>query len=73
MKIVETMVINFVNKYGVDGLRRIVMLFERRISNEKIAKEFSVTRQRVHQWQRVFTLTNVRPTDQVRKMLCVKS
>lgn len=57
------MVKNFEKKYGRDGLQKICDLFTAGTSNQIIAKEFSVTRQRVHQWQKVFILnvTVLRP------------
>lgn len=69
MDLGDTMVNNFVQKYGIDGLGRIIFLFREQISNQKIANEFGVTRQRVHQWQKAFTRTNVTPTESVRKLL----
>ena len=45
---------NFINKYSKDGLKKICTMFCQRISNETIAAEFGVTRQRVHQWQKLF-------------------
>lgn len=69
----ETMVSNFINKYGIDGLARIMMLFIDKISNQKIANEFGVTRQRVHQWQREFTKVKILPAEVVRKILNRKS
>lgn len=45
---------NFINKYSKDGLKKICSMFCNKDSNEVIAKEFGVTRQRVHQWQQLF-------------------
>jgi hypothetical protein len=55
----EKMLNNFIKKYGIRGLERIVELFVAKTSNEKIAEEFKVTRQRVHQWQKAFTTSTV--------------
>ena len=55
----ETMLRNFVRKYGYNGLKKITKLFRNRASNQIIAEEFEVTRQRVHQWQKAFTHTQV--------------
>lgn len=52
----ERMLRNFVSKYGDHGLKRICNLFVEGTSNQAIAKEFGVTRQRVHQWQKAFTV-----------------
>ena len=51
----EKMLRNFISKYGKKGLRKITNMFLVRESNQKIADEFGVTRQRVHQWQKAFT------------------
>lgn len=69
----DTMVLNFINKYGVKGLKRITTLFQQQLSNQTIAQEFGVTRQRVHQWQREFTCIQVLPTAPVSKFLARKS
>ncbi len=69
----NTMVHNFVNKYRISGLQRIIELFRQHISNQTIAQEFNVTRQRVHQWQREFTKIQVIPTEPVKKVLHLKS
>jgi hypothetical protein len=55
----EKMLNNFTKKYGHDGLSKITDLFVRKVSNEVIASEFKVTRQRVHQWQKAFTTSTV--------------
>lgn len=69
MELEEKMLRNFVNKYGIDGLRRITELFVQQVSNEKIASEFKVTRQRVHQWQKAFTTSEVYPKNFVSQTL----
>ena len=51
---------NFIKKYGLEGLKRITELFLAKESNEVIAKEFGVTRQRVHQWQKAFVVVTVK-------------
>lgn len=53
------MVTNFVDKYGKTGLHRICEMFFQKQSNQVIAKEFGVTRQRVHQWQKTFVITQI--------------
>lgn len=55
----ERMLKNFTDKYGKKGLKRICELFRNQYSNAVIAKEFDVTRQRVHQWQKTFTVKKV--------------
>lgn len=45
---------NFIKNYSKDGLKKICTMFCNKISNEIIAQEFGVTRQRVHQWQKLF-------------------
>ena len=69
MKTRNAIVENFVNKYGKEGLFKIVTLFQDQISNQQIAREFEVTRQRVHQWQKQFTITSVIPVEYVKKRL----
>jgi hypothetical protein len=58
METSETMLQNFIKKYGKTGLKRLAMYFTLRQSNEVIGAEFNVTRQRVHQWQQAFTETH---------------
>lgn len=50
----EKMLKNFMQKYGYSGLKKISVLFKEGTSNQVIAEKFSVTRQRVHQWQKAF-------------------
>jgi hypothetical protein len=59
----ERMLKNFVNKYGIEGLRKMCSMFIAQESNATIAKEFDVTRQRVHQWQKTFTVQEVNLRD----------
>ena len=63
------MVKNFTAKYGKEGLQRICELFFQGTSNQKIAEEFGVTRQRVHQWQKAFTIQHITFTAEVVKEL----
>jgi len=65
----DTMVSNFIKKYGIDGLTKIIGMFQDHIPNPKIASEFNVSRQRVHQWQKAFTLNQVKPSRAVSKAL----
>ena len=51
----DKMLRNFISKYGKKRLRDITNMFLVRVSNQKIAEDFGVTRQRVHQWQKAFT------------------
>ena len=54
----EVMLDNFMRKYGKPSLRKLATYLINRKSNEDIAKEFGVSRQRVHQWQKAFTNTH---------------
>jgi transposase len=63
------MVKNFTAKYKKEGLERICELFYKGVSNQKIAEEFGVTRQRVHQWQKAFTTQHITFTEEVLKEL----
>ena len=65
----QKMVQNFISKYGKEGLRKICDMFYQEISNQKIAHEFGVTRQRVHQWQKAFTKNNITFVPEVIKEL----
>lgn len=72
MDIQNKMLKNFVDKYGVCGLKRITSMFTKRESNQAIANEFGVTRQRVHQWQKVFVTTKVTPRLHVKKIIGIE-
>ena len=45
---------NFVRRYGVDGLTRLLEALSEGRSGEEIAREFSVSRERVRQWKNTF-------------------
>lgn len=55
----ERMLKNFVEKYGEKGLKDILKMFTEEKSNQIIADFYDVTRQRVHQWQKAFTVKNI--------------
>jgi len=59
------MIKNFLDKYGIEKLRDICDLFVDQVSNQTIAETFGVTRQRVHQWQKCFTIKRVNITNDV--------
>lgn len=69
MKKEDRMLRNFINKYGLVGLKRISSLFIEGISNQQIAEEFGVTRQRVHQWQQAFTQKKISLRPHVKEYL----
>jgi biotin operon repressor len=50
---------NIVKKYGEEGLDSLIGMFEMGFSGEAIAKEFNVTRQRIHQWKTMLFETKV--------------
>lgn len=56
---------NFIDRYGVDGLRRLLDALQAAESGQAIAAEFSVSRERVRQWKNTFgsslTLYQVHP------------
>lgn len=45
---------NFVDRHGVDGLRRLLDLLQEDRSGQEIADEFGVSRERVRQWKNAF-------------------
>jgi transposase-like protein len=45
---------NFVRRYGVDGLTRLLEALSEGRSGAAIAREFSVSRERVRQWKNAF-------------------
>ncbi|MBN2801138.1 MAG: helix-turn-helix domain-containing protein [Deltaproteobacteria bacterium] len=61
----ETIAKNFVERYGADGLARLLDALDRGESGQRIAEEFQVSRERVRQWKnsfgRVVTLYEVFP------------
>ena len=59
----EKMAANFVKKYTAEKLNHLLSQFYERTSNEKIAHEFGVTRQRVHQWYCAFVDVEIRPKE----------
>lgn len=50
----ETIARNFVERYGADGLARLLEAIERGESGQRIAEEFEVSRERVRQWKNSF-------------------
>lgn len=50
----ETIVRNFVERYGIERLRRLVDLLAESASGQDIATEFAVSRERVRQWKNAF-------------------
>lgn len=62
---------NFVDRYGVDGLERLLDALADGLSGQLIADEFRVSRERVRQWKNAFghsvTLYQVHP--EVRRVL----
>jgi predicted DNA-binding protein YlxM (UPF0122 family) len=65
----ERMLKNFTDKYGKKGLAKMCDMFLLQRSNAEIAKEFEVTRQRVHQWQKIFTTKKIIVNQFVREAL----
>jgi len=62
---------NFVDRYGVGGLQRLLDALAEGLSGQVIADEFQVSRERVRQWKNAFghsvTLYQVHP--EVRRVL----
>lgn len=56
---------NFVQRYGTDRFRRLLVLLADGESGQQIADEFEVSRERVRQWKNTFgtvlTLYQVHP------------
>lgn len=61
----DTVVRNFVHRYGVDGLQQLLDLLSAGESGQRIAERFQVSRERVRQWKNTFgrsyTLYQVHP------------
>ena len=62
---------NFVRRYGVDGLTRLLEALSEGRSGEEIAREFSVSRERVRQWKNTFgeVITHYRVYPEVDRIL----
>ncbi len=45
---------NFLERYGADGLRRLLASFSAGESGQVIAEQFAVSRERVRQWKNSF-------------------
>lgn len=65
MKARERVATNFIDRYGVEALERLLSGFGAGESHQVLADELGVSRERVRQWRNLFgttvTLYNVRP------------
>lgn len=50
-KVAKTVAENFIRTYGKDKFLRLIDMFKHAEPGPKIAHEFDVSRQRVHQWK----------------------
>lgn len=66
---------NLIKSHGISNFLTLIRMFQSNESGSKIAKKFSVSRQRVHQWRKALGITEVTftPSSEVAEIIGVPS